>query len=86
MDLLPSRLLATSTARILAFQRILQILNLLFNFPSAISGGEENIIRIFAPFLEIKLHEIEADRFFGFVLLQPVRQVLVGLRPGCAQF
>jgi hypothetical protein len=40
---------------------------LLFNFPSAISGGEENIIRIFAPFLQIKLHEIEADRFLGFM-------------------
>jgi hypothetical protein len=71
-----------STAWILAFQRILQILNLLFNFPSPISGGEENIIRIFAPFLQIKLHAIKAYRFFGFVLLQPVGQVLVGFGSG----
>jgi hypothetical protein len=47
----------------LTFQGIPQILDLLFDFPSAISGGEENIIRILALFFQLRLHAIEAKRF-----------------------
>jgi hypothetical protein len=77
--LLLRRLLATSAACILTFQGIPQILDLLFDFPSAVSGGEENIIRILALFFQLRLHAIEANRFLGFVILQAVCQVLIGL-------
>src|SRR4029077_19371326 len=66
----------------LAFQPLLQFLDLFFDFPFPVVRREKHIIEILALLFPLPLHPVEASRFVHFVLVQGVKQFSVRVCAG----